>query len=205
MGCKIPSSHPVISWIVQAAGDLLSKYLLGRDGKTPIQRLTGRAVKEEIFEMCEAILYRSHHTTDGKLAPRWHDGVWLGKRWESAEHFIGASEGVFTCRAVQRRPRDQRWNKEAVIAVKGTPWALKPNEVQKRDPQVYFPEDLEDSARVMPPAGEAQARPRRVKILQADLRKYGFTSGCPKCRDACAGINSMKPHSEACRKGLRVR
>ena len=77
---KIPTNHPLVAWVVQYAGDLLSKYFIEHDGKTPIQRLTGKVAREEILEMGESVLYRSYKDADGKLAARWHDG---GLDWEN--------------------------------------------------------------------------------------------------------------------------
>ena len=77
---NIPTNHPLVAWVVQYAGDLLSTYLIGHDGKTPIQRLTGKVAREEILEMGESVLYRSYQDTDVKLAARWHGGFGLGER-----------------------------------------------------------------------------------------------------------------------------
>ena len=77
---KIPTNHPLVAWVVQYVGDVLSKYLIGHDGKTPTQRLTGKVAREEILEMGESVLYRSYQDTDVKLAARWHGGFGLGER-----------------------------------------------------------------------------------------------------------------------------
>ena len=43
--------------------------------------------------------------TDGKLAPRWHDGIWLGLQFTSGEHIVATSDGrVVRARAVHPRP-----------------------------------------------------------------------------------------------------
>eukprot|EP00972_Heterocapsa_arctica_P098681 14561972-Heterocapsa_arctica.AAC.1 len=59
----------------------------------------------------------------GKLEPRWSDGVWLGKRYESDEHLIGTADGVVKCRAIAQKPTKPRWNKQAISQLKGVPWA----------------------------------------------------------------------------------
>ena len=39
-GVKIPSAHPVMTWLVEYVSDILTKYLTGADGKTAYQRLS---------------------------------------------------------------------------------------------------------------------------------------------------------------------
>ena len=50
--------------------------------------------------------------------------------------------------------------------------------------------------------GEA-AVPRRVRITMKDLKRYGFTGGCPRCADLELGrARSTKNHNEECRSRL---
>ena len=167
--------------------------------------MTGKITKEELLEFGESILYRAYRGIEGKLAPRWHAGVWLGRKWGTLEHYIGTEDGVISCRAVQRRKSDERWRKDSTMAVQGTPWSPKPSEAEKKDPEIYFPEDMDGEA---PKAiqdnfnPDTAARPRRMKNCVKDLRKYGFTKGCSRCEGASAGRQTDKTHSEACRQRI---
>ena len=42
---QIPSNHNILSWLVEFAGTVVNRYEVGRDGKTPYERLRGEAVK----------------------------------------------------------------------------------------------------------------------------------------------------------------
>ena len=50
LGCRFPADHPMLSWMVEASADLITKHNRGPDGRTPHERLTGKPVKEEGFE-----------------------------------------------------------------------------------------------------------------------------------------------------------
>ena len=42
IGAKFPSNHPVLTWLVEHVSDVVSKYMVGVDGKTAYERLFGR-------------------------------------------------------------------------------------------------------------------------------------------------------------------
>ena len=75
-----------MAWLVQHAGETISKYQLGKDNKTAYERLMGKSCKEQVVEFGEKVYYKSGLTED--LEPRWSTGTWLGKRWASGEHYI---------------------------------------------------------------------------------------------------------------------
>ena len=54
---KLTADHPVISWIVEYAGAVLRRYVVGLDGQTPFQRVTGRAARGLPAEFGERIWY----------------------------------------------------------------------------------------------------------------------------------------------------
>ena len=50
---EIPADHPIMAWLVEHVGDNLTKYMVGCDGKTPLQRLMGKPLREEAHEFGE--------------------------------------------------------------------------------------------------------------------------------------------------------
>ena len=42
---KITADHPLLSWLVEFAAVLVNRYEVGHDGKTPYERLRGKAVR----------------------------------------------------------------------------------------------------------------------------------------------------------------
>jgi hypothetical protein len=205
IGAKFPSGHPVLTWLVEHVGDIVSKYMVGLDGRTAYERLFGRPVREEGLEFGETLHWHHRATRDMNvvLDARWSSGVWLGRRWGGVVHQVFANGKVHEIRGVQRQPRDARWRREALEAVTATPW--------NREPAA------EGELRVLPPlaapaaaagAGEPEVReveynPHRPHIKLGDLERFGFTAGCRRCALMREGrkAHGVK-HGDECR--LRV-
>ena len=84
-----------MAWLVQHAGETISKCQLGKDNKTANERLMGNTCKEHVVEVGERVYYKSGPTED--LEPRWSTGTWLGKRWACGEHYIHINQEVIKC------------------------------------------------------------------------------------------------------------
>ena len=58
---------------------------------------------------------------------RWGEGVFLGVKEESGEVIIGVEKGVVNARTFRRfGSEEERWRKEKVLGMKGTPWEPMP-------------------------------------------------------------------------------
>eukprot|EP00969_Alexandrium_andersonii_P173682 7678565-Alexandrium_andersonii.AAC.1 len=69
-------------WLVEHAGDLLTKYLVGHDGRTAFERLVGKPSRDDGYAFGERVFYRVRPPDMGRsLNPWWESGVWLGRRW----------------------------------------------------------------------------------------------------------------------------
>ena len=115
-----------MTWIVKHAGELISKCQLNRDGQTAHFKVFGKACKDVIVEVGEEVYYRVTDVDTGSLDGRWESGIWLGIRWKSREHHIGTAAGVIKSYAIERKPLEDRWSKETVEAIVGTPWRPQP-------------------------------------------------------------------------------
>ena len=87
---RIPCGHPVFSWLAEYTGDVLSKHLVGKDGKTPYERLFGKPIHEEALEFAELLWWRPPRTAGYNvlMEPRWRSGIWLGRKWGSTIHVV---------------------------------------------------------------------------------------------------------------------
>ena len=103
-----------MTWMVKHAGELISIYQLNRNGQTAYYNVFGKSCKDVIVEFGEEVHYRVSEVDTVSLDGRWESGVWLGVRWESKEHHIGTAAGVIKSHAVERKPMEDRWSKEAV-------------------------------------------------------------------------------------------
>jgi hypothetical protein len=104
IGGKFPSGHPVLTWLVEHVTDVISKHLVGVDGKTGYERLFGRPSREEGLEFGELLHWRHRATQDMNvvLDARWSSGVWLGRSWGGIVHQVYANGKVHGVRGVQR-------------------------------------------------------------------------------------------------------
>ena len=200
--CKIPQDHPIMGFLVEHAGLLITKFQTGRDdGRTAFRRLLGKDCREDVIEFGESILYRVMDKDKPSLERRWQIGTFLGRKWGTGECFVGTSEGVVRCRGFQRRPSDVRWDKAAVEQLVGTPWCLIPSPGE--DARVYMPDEIFEEPEVQHQEQREKA-PHRLRITRDDVMKYKFTQGCRKCSDIASGRRSRATHSAPCRKRIEA-
>ena len=134
---------------------------------------------------------------DSKFLP----GVWLGLEKKTNETKIGTSSGVIRARTVKRRPISERWNKELIFTVVGTPWNPAPGTASGALKTAAIVPGEEDGLADMP--GEAIAQARRAKILRRDFDDISFTQGCPGCT-ALRSKARAQNHSEICRQRVEI-
>ena len=53
---KIPSSHPVVRWIVEHAADVMNKYAVNKSGMSPYEELHGRKAHERRVEFGKRVV-----------------------------------------------------------------------------------------------------------------------------------------------------
>ena len=206
LGVRIPAGHPVVAWITEAVSDLVTKHLRGQDGRTGYERLFGKAPREEGLELGEVVLWRrpKQPGMNVLLEARWEEGIWLGRRWGGITHLVGAGREVFETRAVQRRPKEERWDAARVQSLTATPW---------RNPT---PEGTDEEVIVLPPRADAPPAPvpdrppardgpKQVYIRDEDLQRHGFTANCRRCMlmregHAARGVR----HTAACRTRIET-
>jgi hypothetical protein len=195
-----------MTWLVKHSGELISKYQLNRDGQTAYFKAFGKACKDVIVEIGEEVHYRVSDVDTGSLDGRWESGVWLGIRWKSMEHHIGTAAGVTKSYTIERKPIEDRWSKEAIEAIVGTPWRPQPAPDDMTVPRVLppLPADQQLRNQLMPREPEVRA-PLRPRISKHDLTRWGFTEGCQRCRQMRSGEAEVgTKHSEKCRQRLET-
>ena len=92
---SLSDDSPVMPWLVEHAGCILSRCQKGRDGKTPFERLHGKKPTQEFVPFGEKVLARRVTTEPrNRMNPRYQYGIWLGMR--------GNADGVFRAREIRR-------------------------------------------------------------------------------------------------------
>ena len=130
MKCEVPSRHPILAFLVERAGRLMSRYQVGRDGRTADELHAGKAYRRQLVEFGERVYFfmpiRRGGARQAKLDPKWQDGAFIGIRDRSDEMLIMTPSGVCKTRKVRRRPELERWDFEFITTLKGTPWNPNP-------------------------------------------------------------------------------
>ena len=192
----LSDNSPVMPWLVEHAGCILSRCQKGRDGKTPFERPHGKKPTQEFVPFGEKVSARRVTTEPtNRMNPRYQYGIWLGMRNNSAECFIENAEGVFRAIEIRRlEPRD-RWDREAINNVIGVPWRMNDGRWTVDSPEIQV------DPVPMPPLPFDGARVPRERITKQDIDEFGATIGCPGC-NSIKGNKRRQGHSERCRRRI---
>ena len=136
LGRELRDDDPVLAWLPRHAGDLISRYRRGDDGKTPEQRRTGRQWRKPALEFGEKILFREARAVaqQSTLAPVMEEGRYIGHHGRTGVLLVITKEGVRRGTSFRRLPADQRWVQAGWDELKGFPWDVKPRERRLRVP-----------------------------------------------------------------------
>ncbi len=134
------------------------------------------------------------------MRARRETGVWLGKLWRSDEHILASRGKIVRSKEIRPLPEDETWSREAIEAIKATPWNLDPN---TNEPGGVIP--IVVRADHVPETDQTwRTAPKAVKVERSDLREFGYTKDCKKCEKLRRGEQDQvsRGHSEAC--GRRI-
>ena len=92
---KLPCAHLLMAWLVEHCADVLNRYNIGADGRTPYQRLKGRKFVGHMLEFGISVMFRvSGKVHGGVMQERWFLGIWLGKKLHTEEHLVMKEDGL---------------------------------------------------------------------------------------------------------------
>jgi len=151
----------------------------------------------------------------GVMKARWDDGIWLGKTINSDEHIVATKDGsVVKARSVTRKLESESWNAEDVLAVTAVTWKVgKKDGEAAREVRILGPEDEAvhdmdnggDDVRGPPDPVFREPVPRDVYVTPENLKDYGYTENCNKCRAMRVGSSRLnnRSHTKECRDRIR--
>ena len=125
------------AWMVRHAAWLLERFQMRANGRTSFEDCFGLRYAGIVLHFGETAVFRhpvgsaktrtqqtAKQLKKEKASNKMDIGVWLGKAYDSDEHYMGTSDGVFTCRTCRRLDRSQQWDAERVMTITGVPWDM---------------------------------------------------------------------------------
>ena len=102
---------------------MVTRAEVGRDGKTPYERLKGKKAKLQGLEFGEQVLWKRRPEGGplGKLTCLWDDGVFLGTKATTGDLIIGDERGIWKTRTTRRKPETERWTKQNIENCRWSP------------------------------------------------------------------------------------
>ena len=197
---RLPMSHPVTAWLVEHTAWVMNKFHLDSEGRTAYGRLHGREGHERVCEFGERIMWYVPKKLRAKMDQRWRYGVFLGRSLSSDQNFIGIGTGEVVCaRAIVRVVPNMRWSPESISKIQVTPLTFRSGALDQieetHDPHAHAEPGIETE--------EVQRQSRRLRILDADVRRHGFTDSCQRCDYLRQGKDRLAKgirHNEECRE-----
>ena len=205
LGEKLPENADILAWLPRYCANVINRYRIGRDGKTPERRRTGRqwarpagVFGEKMFFRLAGKVRRQATTEMRKIA-----GIFVGNHERTGSALFLTESGLRRGTGIAKVPIEDRWKKDFLQSCKGLPWDPTSREKPKRsfdDADAQAP--VVPSTAVRPPKSA-----RKFYVLRDDIEKYGGTKGCPGCtvRGALAGhgVDYTVQHNDECRTRMR--
>ena len=208
----------VLEWMIPHASDVLNRFNMGKDGKTPYYRVHHKFFKAPVFEFGEQVWAKPLRETNWtkmnndpkrKLALKsnWIEGTWVGFAGKSNEHLIVTPDGgpVLRVRTVRMRPPSERWSLKAIRDVLATPDVPNPRdgnqqriETERNTKGIDFGTESGKDIRDKNQAPDEPRHVRDFKITNAHMEEFGYTPGCPGC-DAKRHGTARRGHNAHCR------
>ncbi|CAK0888712.1 unnamed protein product [Prorocentrum cordatum] len=173
LGCEIKMTDPIVPWLVNSVGWMITRFQPRSHGGSSYKMLYGKEYNGEIAEMGEQVWYRISARVAagrGKWEARFAKGIWVGKSELDDTHLvIDPERGVQKVRTVRRMPEEFRWQPELIQHIRVTPWKQTPDK-------------------------SSGTIGRSMYITERMIDAHGPTDDCRKCS---IGYGS---HSAACRQ-----
>ena len=150
--------------------------------------------------MGEVVLFKAAKNSGDRkrvVGENWREGIWLGHNRGSSDALVGTEEGVIRAWSVKRLSEGERWSKEKIEKMQGTPGQPDPSK-----PGIKVPVRITMPEEAMPTATrEPESVGRKVYLKEEDFMVHGYTEGCPGCIAQKSGMPA-RAHNGICRKRL---
>eukprot|EP00971_Amphidinium_carterae_P220004 4367367-Amphidinium_carterae.2 len=208
-GRAIEASNCLLAWMPRHCADLLTRFRKYADGKTAVQRLTGRKWGRPSVVFGESIQLRVAASKPGRragLEARMMSGVYVGHHGRSGALMALTEEGMVRARGFRRKPMEERFDPEVLSKIKGVPWELTGEFDIAKYEKPLVAGAMAESLPLAPPM-DMPVLPekkivRRMYITGADVRRLKGTDGCPACQQVYRTGRTTIRHDEECRRRM---
>ena len=76
MKCEVPSRHPILAFLVEHAGRFMSRYQVGRDGRTAYELHAGKPYRRQLVENGERVYFMPIRPDSGEMLIMAPSGVY---------------------------------------------------------------------------------------------------------------------------------
>ncbi|CAK0892530.1 unnamed protein product [Prorocentrum cordatum] len=180
LGVKVEDKHPVLAHLPEHAASVINRYRRGQDGKTALQRLTGRQWRKPVPLFGERLMARfaGERARKNALEEQMVEARYIGHHPRDGSMMVITSDGVKKAVGFRSLPQSEKWITVGWDGLKGLPWDVAPRAASA-------PRAIVGPGEVGPPpivvvSPQPQA-PRRMYVLKADVERLGATPGCPGC------------------------
>ncbi|CAK0864353.1 unnamed protein product, partial [Prorocentrum cordatum] len=180
LGVKVEDKHPVLAHLPEHAASVINRYRRGQDGKTALQRLTGRQWRKPVPLFGERLMVRfaGERTRKNALEEQMVEARYIGHHPRDGSMMVITSDGVKKAVGFRSLPQSEKWITAGWDSLKGLPWDVAPRAASAPRAIVGPGEAGPPPIVVVPPQPQA---PRRMYVLKADVERLGATPGCPGC------------------------
>ena len=116
VGYRLSGTHPVLAWLIEHSADVLSKFLVGDDGKTAYERLKGKKYEKELVEFGERVHYR-FEKRGGVRTTNWKSN---GGREFLRDEVEDGGNDCWQCRGHSQGQHDQKGRRAQEVGRGGT-------------------------------------------------------------------------------------
>ena len=94
LGEEIKPTEPLAQFIPEFAAYLINRLMVGKDGKTAVERIKGKRATVVGVEFGEKVLWKlPKQAKMAKMKQRWDYGIFVGVRRRSGEFWVVDKEG----------------------------------------------------------------------------------------------------------------
>ena len=133
-GCRLESDCCLLAWMPRHCASLMTRFKVYTDGKTAVQRLTGRRWGRPLVVFGERILVKVAASRPGRragLGPNMVPAIYVGHHGRSGAMMALTQYGAVKARSFRKLPEEERFMAGELKTLKGLPWALNDNLAQE--------------------------------------------------------------------------